>query len=81
MKKWKTGLIIGVIIGIIGTIITQITGHISFISIPVVILFGSYGLMFVDVTFELLFTVVVYGLFGAIIGYLIDLLVRRNARI
>ncbi len=60
MKEWKIGAIIGVLIGIIGTVITRATGDISFISIPVVLLFRSYGLLFVYPLFELITTAAFY---------------------
>lgn len=71
METWKIGALIGVIIGITGTVITRTTGDISIISVPVVLLFRSYGLLFVYPLFELLTTIVFYASIGAIVGYLI----------
>ncbi len=73
----KKGALIGVLIGVIGTLVTYVTGDISFISVPVVLLFSLFGagLLFLSPYFELFCLVVVYGLIGAIVGYLID---RRN---
>lgn len=72
------GALIGVLIGVIGTVITRTTGHLSLISFPVVLLFRSYGLLFVYPLFELLTTVLFWALVGSICGHLIDLIVRRN---
>jgi len=73
MKVWKKGALIGGMVGVIGTLITYLTGDISVISIPVVLLFSIFGagLLFLSPFFELFTLVVVYGLIGAIIGYLI----------
>lgn len=73
MRAWKNGAFIGGIIGVIGTLVTYLTGDISFISIPVVLLFSIFGagLLFLSPFFELFTLVVVYGLIGAIIGHLI----------
>lgn len=73
MEKWiKRGVIFGILIGVLGTIITRITGDISVISIPVVILFRGYGLLFTYVIVELIAAVVFYALVGAIVGYIIQ---------
>lgn len=70
-KLMIVGAVIGALIGIMGTVITRTSGDISFISIPVVLLFRSYGLLFVYPLFELLTTVTFYASIGAIVGYLI----------
>jgi len=74
VRAWKNGAFIGGIIGVIGTLVTYLTGDISFISIPVVLLFSIFGagLLFLSHFFELFTLVVVYGLIGAIIGHLIS---------
>jgi len=73
MKSWKKGALMGGLVGVSGTLLTYVTGDISFISIPVVLLFSIFGagLLFLSPYFELFTLVVVYGLIGAIIGYLI----------
>ena len=72
MRAWKKGAIMGGIIGMMGTLVTYLTGDISFISLPVVLLFSIFGagLLFLSRYFELFTLVVVYGLIGAIMGYL-----------
>jgi hypothetical protein len=72
MKAWKKGFVVGVVIGILGSLVTYITGDISPISIPLVLLFSLFGagLLFISHNFELATVVSVYGLIGAIIGYL-----------
>ncbi|KAF5411180.1 MAG: hypothetical protein C5S38_09690 [Candidatus Methanophagaceae archaeon] len=74
LELWEKGALIGVLIGVIGTLVTYVTGDISFISIPVVLLFSIFGagLLFLSPYFELFCLVVVYALIGATIGYLID---------
>jgi hypothetical protein len=71
LKSWQKGALIGGIIGVIGTLITAITGDISIISIPVLIIFSflGIGLLFLSRIFELITVVVFYSLIGAIIGY------------
>jgi hypothetical protein len=73
MMAWKKGALMGGLVGVIGTLVTYETGDISFVSIPVVLLFSIFGagLLFLSPYFELFTLVVVYGLIGAIIGYLI----------
>lgn len=73
LKAWKKGALVGGLVGVLGTVITFVTGDISFISIPIVLLFSTFGagLLFLSPYFELFTLVVVYGLIGAIIGYLI----------
>jgi hypothetical protein len=73
MKAWKKGAFMGGVVGVLGTFVTYLTGDISFISLPVVLLFSLFGagLLFLFPYFELFCLVVVYGLIGAIIGYLI----------
>lgn len=73
MKAWKKGALVGGLVGVTGTFVTYLTGDISFISLPVVLLFSLFGagLLFLFLYFELFTLVVVYGLIGAIIGYLI----------
>ncbi len=39
LKAWKKGALVGGLVGVLGTIITYVSGDISFISIPVVLLF------------------------------------------
>jgi len=58
---------------LIGTLITAITGDISIISLPVVIIFAyaGIGLLFLSHIFELFTVVVFYAVIGAIIGHLI----------
>jgi len=70
----KKGALIGVLIGVIGTLATYVTGDISFISVPVVLLFSLFGvgLLFLSPYFELFCLVVVYALIGATVGYLMD---------
>src|SRR5659263_55357 len=71
-KRIKIGIFIGALIGIIGTAVTQLTGDISIISIPIAILFRSYGLLFAYPWFELLITVAFYSFAGGIVGYLLE---------
>ncbi len=73
MKAWKKGALVGGLVGVTGTFVTYLTGDISFISLPVVLLFSLFGagLLFLFPYFELFTLVVVYGLLGAIIGYVI----------
>jgi phosphate starvation-inducible membrane PsiE len=73
MKAWEKGALVGGLVGVTGTFVTYLTGDISFISLPVVLLFSLFGagLLFLFLYFELFTLVVVYGLIGAIIGYLI----------
>jgi hypothetical protein len=73
LKSWQKGALIGGIIGVIGTLITIITGDISIISLPVVIIFAyvGYGLLFLSPLIELFTVVVFYAVIGAIIGHLI----------
>ncbi len=73
MKAWKKGSLVGGLVGVTGTFVTYLTGGISFISLPVVLLFSLFGagLLFLSPYFELFTLVVVYGLLGAIIGYVI----------
>jgi len=73
LKAWKKGALVGGLVGVLGTVITHLSGDISLISIPVVLLFSTFGagLLFLSPYFELLSLVAVYGLIGAIIGYLI----------
>ena len=73
MKFWKQGAVLGALIGVTGTAITYLTGDISPISIPVVVLFSTFGagLLFMSAYFELFILVMVYGLIGAVIGHLI----------
>ncbi|MEA3488711.1 MAG: hypothetical protein U9R10_05645 [Euryarchaeota archaeon] len=70
----KKGALSGVLIGVIGTLVTYVTGDISFISVPVVLLFSLFGagLLFLSPYFELFCLVVFYALIGATVGYLID---------
>jgi hypothetical protein len=72
MKAWEKGAILGVVIGIVGTLVTYLTGDISPISMPVVLLFSLFGagLLFLSPLFELLALIAVYGLTGGIIGHL-----------
>lgn len=72
MRAWQKGAFAGGVIGVIGTLVTYLTGDISFISIPVVLLFSLFGagLLFLSRCFELFILVIVYGLIGAIIGHL-----------
>jgi hypothetical protein len=75
MHKWtKRGAIVGGLAGVLGTLVTYVTGDISFISIPVVLLFSLFGmgLLFISPYFEFFSLVIVYGLVGAIIGYLMS---------
>ncbi len=76
-KLSKKGALTGVLIGVIGTLVTYVTGDISFISVPVVLLFSLFGagLLFLSHLFEFLAVVTFYALIGATVGYLID---RRN---
>ena len=73
LKAWKKGALVGGLVGVIGTVITYVSGDISVISIPVILLFSTFGagLLFLSPYFELFTLVAVYGLIGAIIGYLI----------
>ena len=72
MRTWQKGAFVGGVIGMIGTLVTYLTGDISFISIPVVLLFSIFGagLLFLFPFFELFTLMIVYGLIGAIIGHL-----------
>jgi len=72
MRAWQKGAFVGGVIGVIGTLVTYLTGDISFISIPVVLLFSIFGagLLFLFPFFELFTLMIVYGLIGAIIGHL-----------
>ena len=71
MKTWKIGSLTGGLLGVIGTLVTYLTGDISFISLPVVLLFSIFGagLLFLSPLFELFSLVAVYGLIGGLIGY------------
>lgn len=71
LKGWQKGALIGVIIGVIGTLITSITGDISIISLPVLIIFAylGIGLILLSRIFELFTVVIFYSLIGAIIGH------------
>lgn len=73
LKNWQKGALIGGIIGVIGTSITMITGDISIISLPVVVIFAyiGYGLLFLSHLFEFITVVVFYAVIGATIGHLI----------
>lgn len=74
MKKGtKIGALIGGLVGVICTIVTYITGDINILSLPVIMLFSIFGagLLFLSPYFGLFMFVIVYGLIGAIIGYLI----------
>src|SRR5659263_608242 len=77
-KRIKIGIFIGALIGIICTAVTQLTGDISIISIPIAILFRSYGLLFAYPWFELLITVAFYSFAGGIVGYLLEK--KNNAK-
>lgn len=72
VAPWKRGALIGVVIGFIGTFLTYVTGDISVISIPVVLLFSLFGggLLFLSLLFELITVALFYAMVGAIIGYL-----------
>ncbi|KAF5432016.1 hypothetical protein C5S39_04545 [Candidatus Methanophagaceae archaeon] len=74
LKLWEKGALVGGLVGVIGTLVTYVTGDISFISIPVVLSFSIFGagLLFLSHLFELLAVVTFYALIGAIVGYLID---------
>ena len=73
MRAWQKGAFVGGVIGVIGTLVTYLTGDISFISIPVVLVFSLFGagLLFTSPFFELFTLVIVYGFIGAIIGHLL----------
>ena len=77
LKSWQIGAIIGGAVGVIGTAITLVTGDISAISLFLVRFFARFGLGYISSLFmyphcELYISVVVYGIFGAIIGYVYD---------
>ena len=44
LKPWQIGAIIGVAVGVVGTVITLVTGDISVISLSLVLLFPCFGL-------------------------------------
>jgi hypothetical protein len=76
-KSWQIGAIIGGAVGVVGTVITLVTGHISAISLFLVLLFARFGLGYLGSLFlyphcELYISVVVYGIFGGIIGHIYD---------
>ena len=73
IELWEKGALVGGLVGVIGTLVTYMTGDISFISIPVVLSFSIFGagLLFLSRLFELLAVVTFYALIGAIVGYLI----------
>jgi hypothetical protein len=74
IELWEKGALIGGLVGVIGTLVTYMTGDISFISIPVVLSFSIFGagLLFLSPLFELLAVVTFYALIGAIVGYLLS---------
>lgn len=82
MRKWMiVGALIGVLIGVIGTVITLITRHPSIITAPplfITIYIFKVGVLYHLFLFNLLFTVLFWALVGLICGYLIDLRVKRN---
>lgn len=77
MRKCKIGAIVGGAVGVVGTVITLVTGDISVISLSLVLLFACFGLgylgsLFFYPHFELILSAVVYGIGGAILGYVYD---------
>ena len=75
LKSWQIGAIIGGAVGVVGTVITLVTGNISAISLFLVLLFarsglGMFGALFMYPHCELYISVVVYGIFGGIIGHI-----------
>jgi len=82
LKSWQIGAIIGGAVGVVGTVITLVTGNISAISLFLVLLFarsglGMFGALFMYPHCELYISVVVYGIVGAIIGYVYDRIRER----
>jgi hypothetical protein len=85
LKSWQIGAIIGGVVGVVGTVITLVTGDISAISLFLVLLFARFGLgylgsLFFYPHFELFISVVVYGIVGAIIGYVYDRISERRTK-
>jgi len=77
LKSWQIGAIIGGAVGVIGTAITLVTGHISAISVFLVRFFARFGLGYISSLFmyphcELIISVLVYAIFGTIVGYVYD---------
>jgi len=74
LELWEKGALVGGLVGVIGTLVTYVTGDISFISIPVVLSFSIFGagLLFLSHLFEFLAVVSFYALIGAIVGYLVS---------
>lgn len=82
LKPWQIGAIIGGAVGVVGTGITLVTGNISAISLFLVLLFarfglGMFGALFMYPHCELYISVLVYGIFGGIIGHIYDRIRER----
>ncbi len=74
LKPWQIGAIIGVAVGVVGTVITVVTGDISTISLFLMDLLARSGLgmfssLFMYPHCELIISVLVYAIFGTIVGY------------
>lgn len=74
LKPWQIGAIIGVAVGVVGTVITVVTGNISAISLFLVLILarfglGMFGALFMYPHCELFISVLIYGIFGGITGH------------
>ena len=84
LKPWQIGALIGGTFGVVGTVITVVTGDISAISLLLVLLLarfglGMFGALFMYPHCELIISVLVYAIFCAIVGYVYDRIrARRN---
>ncbi len=85
LKSWQIGAIIGGAVGVIGTVIRFVTGDLSIFSLFLMRFFALIGMgyfssLFFYPHFELFISVVVYGIVGAIIGYVYDRIRERRTK-
>ena len=77
LKSWQIGAIIGGAVGMVGAGIRFVTGDLSIFSLFLMRFFARFGLGYISSLFmyphcELYISVLVYGIFGGIIGHIYD---------